>query len=56
MLHDLDSRKKLQNLINEFIEFNKKGVNKVFAFMMGITNHWISLLAHKLVSIFLSFT
>jgi hypothetical protein len=34
-------------ILENFSKFNLKDVHKVAVFMLGITNHWSSLLAHK---------
>lgn len=35
-------------MMNEFIKFNEKDKPIIFAMMLGITNHWGSLIAHKI--------
>ncbi|KAL4435335.1 hypothetical protein ABPG74_022818 [Tetrahymena malaccensis] len=40
-------QKELQQMMDQFIKFNKKNQHLVFVMMLGITNHWGSFIAHK---------
>ena len=48
IIHSLESLNLKQKMIDKFKQGNDKNKHYILAFMMGITSHWVSLVAHKL--------
>lgn len=45
VVHGENIQRDLQNKINAFISFKKKNEACILAVMMGVTNHWTTLVA-----------